>query len=442
MEYSTIYTIGLTAVFLTLLVWIGTVFVKSARFSASMWLIANIFIFIGFLLGQFPDLNPSAALFPSIFGAVFGLSVVFFHIGMGHFVGNIKPAIVNSVIFGVVAVATLGMLHTGISPQVAILTMYSGFLAMLSIMATQGVSIVRRDRSSVIGYNIAAICLVVAASYALRLAMLFNGDMNVDESMTSGGGKFFVLSAAFLSITMNLSLVIALVEHMVSTAKKAAFMDHLTSLANRPRLESVMESEMNRSRRTGRPYSVMICDIDHFKKVNDTFGHFNGDKVLVNVAEMLSKTARNLDTVGRLGGEEFCIILPDTDMQGAVAAADRFRERVHETQTKIGAKKLRVTISIGVATYYNAHENWLEMLARADAALYNAKLNGRNRVEASDPNKISIGDEPDDSYEDVNGLSKISESVMEIRGTQSSYDRIKSGNTSMVTGMMHKNKKS
>jgi diguanylate cyclase (GGDEF)-like protein len=127
----------------------------------------------------------------------------------------------------------------------------------------------------------------------------------------------------------------------------------------------------------------MLFDIDHFKDVNDTYGHPAGDQVLRNLAELVQSTMRISDIVVRYGGEEFAVILPSTDLPGCKVFATRLRRRVEEMETVVSGMSIRVTISIGV-TGYDTAQNSLEkavMIKTADSALYAAKNRGRNRVE-------------------------------------------------------------
>ncbi|MBF0170169.1 MAG: GGDEF domain-containing protein [Nitrospinae bacterium] len=153
--------------------------------------------------------------------------------------------------------------------------------------------------------------------------------------------------------------------------------DRLTGLANRMRLEEALEREGERFSRYGRPFSVILLDIDHFKKVNDTYGHDAGDRTLVKVASLLSAAARTGDTVGRWGGEEFMLALPESGCEGALAMAEKARVSVERASFEGPG---RLTVSLGVATIM-AGESLRELTLRADQALYAAKRGGRNRVE-------------------------------------------------------------
>jgi diguanylate cyclase (GGDEF)-like protein len=152
--------------------------------------------------------------------------------------------------------------------------------------------------------------------------------------------------------------------------------DSLTGLANRRKLESDMHVLISSARRHGQPFAVALVDVDHFKVVNDTFGHPAGDHVLRTIADRLSSTLRVEDVGGRWGGEEFLFLLPMTDMEGALVVGERLRSRVAcEPVVLPSGLELDVRISVGVAAGTDA-----DLLARADAALYRAKAAGRNLV--------------------------------------------------------------
>ena len=160
-----------------------------------------------------------------------------------------------------------------------------------------------------------------------------------------------------------------------------ASMDPLTRLPNRRSLTSELEREQALARR-GRPrFSVLLLDVDHFKGVNDDRGHAAGDRVLEEIALRLRRRARTSDVVGRWGGEEFLVIAPDTDVDGAQILADALRTAVSESPIPLESGPLRVTASVGVAAW--ERETVDELLSRADLALYEAKAAGRDRVVAA-----------------------------------------------------------
>ncbi|NUQ84024.1 MAG: GGDEF domain-containing protein [Anaerolineales bacterium] len=169
------------------------------------------------------------------------------------------------------------------------------------------------------------------------------------------------------------------VRAILAQAHELANTDVLTFLPNRRKIISSLQEEVIRSNRYGAPLSISILDIDHFKKVNDTYGHTAGDEVLRNVAARLRTHIRHPDTIGRYGGEEFLIVLPNSQMQAAAEQASRLCQQVRNLQIDVNENILSVTISIGVAQFRIGQENWEEFLHRADEAMYQAKDQGRDR---------------------------------------------------------------
>jgi len=157
--------------------------------------------------------------------------------------------------------------------------------------------------------------------------------------------------------------------------------DHLTELRTRRYLSEVLAVECLRSKRYKSPLSVVMADLDYFKRVNDTYGHAAGDAVLKGTADVLRKNLRATDVAARWGGEEFLVVLPETDLQGAELWAERWREDIegHTFEAPDG-KTLRVTISIGVASLSDDMDKQDVLIDAADKALYRAKESGRNRV--------------------------------------------------------------
>ena len=159
--------------------------------------------------------------------------------------------------------------------------------------------------------------------------------------------------------------------------------DPLTLVLNRRGFMDLARAEFVRAQRYGRPLSFLMLDIDNFKRLNDQYGHGVGDEALVTVAKVCQDTQRDSDEIGRLGGEEFGVLLPETGAQSAVAVAERLR---HAVETQTGPAFTRygpVTISIGVACHSAEHASLDELIKTADGALYEAKRNGRNRAEMS-----------------------------------------------------------
>ena len=161
-----------------------------------------------------------------------------------------------------------------------------------------------------------------------------------------------------------------------------AAMDPLTGVANRRQLVLCGEEELARNRRYHGHMSLVMVDIDRFKSINDRWGHATGDRVIQAVAGAMVEITREQDVVGRLGGEEFLLILTQTDGQGALASAERLRESIQNMDSvkSDDNQTVRFTISVGVTTYCRGDTTFAGMLGRADKALYAAKNAGRNQV--------------------------------------------------------------
>jgi len=162
---------------------------------------------------------------------------------------------------------------------------------------------------------------------------------------------------------------------MNATLVELSETDKLTGLKNRRYFQEKLEEQLSNNEKSASPFSLFILDIDHFKKVNDTFGHQVGDEVLAQLAQLLKNQARSLDIVARYGGEEFVVILPETDQNEAKAIAEQLRQAVEQAKWQTG----RITVSVGIATAIKT-DNETTILQRADKALYASKENGRNHV--------------------------------------------------------------
>lgn len=157
--------------------------------------------------------------------------------------------------------------------------------------------------------------------------------------------------------------------------------DELTGLPNRRCLIRRLDEEIKRAERYGQPLSILMLDIDHFKTVNDTYGHQAGDAMLVQTAKLLSAMSRDTDFIGRYGGEEFLGVLAQTGLEGSPMMAERIRQAMEQQVFDLGdGITISKTVSVGAATWHHGDDTDDQLIARADAALYEAKEGGRNRV--------------------------------------------------------------
>jgi len=160
-----------------------------------------------------------------------------------------------------------------------------------------------------------------------------------------------------------------------------AITDPLTGVYNRRHFEDLMKTEFSKALRYGKPLSCLMIDVDHFKRINDRYGHDIGDSVLRKVTEILSSSLREVDVLARWGGEEFIVLLHNTDRDGALVVAERILKNISDHRFEGLPDREKVTVSIGVAVVDIETKDWETLVKQADDALYRAKAKGRNRVE-------------------------------------------------------------
>jgi diguanylate cyclase (GGDEF)-like protein len=164
------------------------------------------------------------------------------------------------------------------------------------------------------------------------------------------------------------------VNSLVRALRQVARTDPLTGVLNRRGFDERLDIELRRARRRAEPLALVVGDIDHFKRLNDEFGHAAGDEALRRVADALRASSREMDVIGRIGGEEFAMLMPATGLDGAFEAAERMRRALESSDGG------RLTISFGAVELADEHDDPAALIARADAALYDAKETGRNRT--------------------------------------------------------------
>jgi diguanylate cyclase (GGDEF)-like protein len=235
------------------------------------------------------------------------------------------------------------------------------------------------------GHNVQADTLlqITGAASALAVPLFVNNRvMGSMQFFSSGADSFCKEDAQLLWILSLVAENLLTREHANEGLLRFAFTDYLTGLRTRGYFEQQLELEFKRAERRQQKFALLMIDIDHFKQVNDTFGHHIGDQLLRDVTSILMKDMREVDTVARYGGEEFVIILPETTETGAIYVAQRLRRAVEQAKFFAGSPHSvqRLTISIGVAVYDADAQFKRDLIEFADAALYAAKHEGRNRV--------------------------------------------------------------
>lgn len=253
----------------------------------------------------------------------------------------------------------------------------------------QGVQLYREHRPSIVltdimmpdmdGLAMAREIKQIEPSARIIIMTAFEQSAYLLDAIDLGIDKYVVKPVDSTKL-LNVLLVCAHRMRADESLQRAAYTDPLTGLLNRRELMRRFDASRSLAERHGTTFSFIMIDIDHFKKINDLFGHIAGDWVLKGIAATLTSSLRNEDICGRWGGEEFLVILPETGVAAAAITAEKLRNAVSELVTKWEGKAVRVTISLGVAGF-TAGCAMDDCLKPADDAMYRAKIAGRNRVE-------------------------------------------------------------
>ncbi len=241
---------------------------------------------------------------------------------------------------------------------------------------------------------IAAPMAVLGVVYAARVVAAFwrpdlaARPLHEGNAVNLGLGVLLVM----VGLVLNLILGYMVASRLVGRLHRLSQRDPLTGLLNRRGLSPHLAREVGRLRRYGQAYAILMVDIDHFKQINDRHGHAAGDDALVLLARVLRHVAREVDQVARVGGEEFCLLLPTSDLDGALRLGQRVQQAVREAPWDELRRALDgpLTVSIGVAIAADAEETSESVLARADSALYRAKSLGRDRVVLAQPWRMPV----------------------------------------------------
>ena len=218
--------------------------------------------------------------------------------------------------------------------------------------------------------------------FALRgvRAVVWHASVSAEMTTNSALNIGSALSYLVIALAFHATLMALVVARLVAELRRLSRHDGLTGLLNRRAIEEALAEQVQRSRRNGEAFALMMLDVDHFKAINDHHGHAVGDLALKHVAALLRHGVRDVDHLSRLGGEEFVVLLPAATPAAALALAERLRENVEGSPPTVQQHVLPLTVSIGLAQWAGDADEPRQLLARADAALYRAKAAGRNRV--------------------------------------------------------------
>jgi diguanylate cyclase (GGDEF)-like protein len=317
-------------------------------------------IIAGLLLMMFFRIKPNTVIFKASY-PVSMIAILGFSGFMLLFV--FRPDI-NNWIIGVIMVQLIALIM--FIPIRFFLSFLAALYGVVITMVTRGIMGTTKD--NLIGlFFLLMLPTVIGAATAIRLAILQRRE-------------FAVLTRAE-KLNLELQSEIEQRLKLEEALKELAATDPLTGLYNRREYEMLFEHEVDRVRRSNLSLSLCLIDLDHFKKVNDTYGHNVGDEVLRRTADLLRDNMRAMDILGRFGGEEFILLLPDTGIDLAVTICERLLKDLSATDIDIGDSKIRITATAGITQLLPSDNDINSIIRRADAALYKGKQGGRNRVE-------------------------------------------------------------
>ena len=252
------------------------------------------------------------------------------------------------------------------------------YIVLRTMWAVRGAMHAEFGRNTVVAIVAPGVAIsLMLAMLALRQALDFNHPVEMQRNTGANYGlMYYYLGGMAL---FNFGFMVMLTQRLVVRLREVSQRDALTGLFNRRAIDEELAHQWQRYRRSHRPFAVLLVDIDHFKRINDTLGHAAGDQVLSVLAALLQRHARSTDAVGRIGGEEFLVLLADIDEPEALRSAERLRAEVEGLMPEIGGKPLAVTVSVGVALSRDDDPGVETLVARADGALYRAKAQGRNQ---------------------------------------------------------------
>lgn len=254
------------------------------------------------------------------------------------------------------------------------------------IMMLIGTSkLTHKPRETRADHAIFAMCVLATAQFFLRPAFsfAFEGDLLVAPYRETIYYAVLNTTVAAISLVLALSLIGAAIAEQFASQRDKVSRDILSGLLTRQAFEAEAQDLLTKASNTGVPVSLIVGDIDHFKNVNDIWGHQVGDVAIGMFGELVRKTSRDTDVCGRIGGEEFCILVWNADADVGMLLAERLRVAVSQQQVEGMGPNIHLTASFGCASR-KRQESYASLFKRADAALYEAKANGRNRVESSD----------------------------------------------------------
>lgn len=369
----------LTAVFGVVMFFVLLSLMRSGIAGVRDWLAAILCSIASLLLYAGRD-KIAPILTVELANALYATAISLLYTGYCRFLARPVPTktlvITTAVLIGLIAVFHYGydLLHV----RIALVSIYHGVLCLLI-----GLLVLRTPQTGATHYAYrftGYMALLFAACHAVRGIIHGSGLEQLTSAFEASPVNLVFLSlGALVMPVFTMGAVMIVHDRMMEQAMAAANRDFLTGAWSRRAFFEFAERELLRVRRTGRALSLLLFDVDHFKRINDTHGHAVGDRVLQEIVQRAEKEIRGMDCIARVGGEEFAVLLPETDAAAAIIIAERLRTTLAAPPEPEQVRLVACTVSIGVAVR-TGQESVADMMRRADIALYEAKSGGRNQV--------------------------------------------------------------
>ena len=343
------------------------------------WCFANVAVLVALPLFALRGIVPDFLSIP-VANVTLAGSLLLYYAGCARFLGQPPHWRVLCASLGVLAAAILYWFYGTDDPQMRVVVVsayHAAWLIATSLLVARHVPPRRHPYNYWLTASLAA---AFAIGHAVR---------GVIFAWTSAPGPEVFAPTTFNAVMMTIGTIVMpamtmgsvmmIHDAMLATAEEAANRDYLTGALSRKHFDLLARQEMARALARGWPLSIVVIDLDHFKQINDTHGHAGGDTVLREFVKLVRESLREGDVFGRLGGEEFAVLLPGTDTPGAIRIAERLRTQASRHLVAGPFGVCHYTLSGGVATWH-AHESLEALCMRADRALYAAKISGRNLV--------------------------------------------------------------
>lgn len=350
------------------------------RPAINFWQVGTLLVAIGCALFAFAAPVPVVLI---LVNSLFLLGLFGYHRALARFYGDTPSAIhFVPVVFGVAVVFWFSVMADDFKVRVAAIT-----IAWVWLMLECARTLRSRNGDKAMSRTVLRVMFLVMAGFTVaRAAVYFTSPLPPDFNPTTGNSFVNFITPAFMAVLPVIgttTFILMCSDRLRKQLEVVASYDHLTGLANRRTLMHTGVKMFGRAREEGIGFAVAVLDLDHFKVINDTYGHGVGDQALIYAANRLKQSARRVDLVARSGGEEFVVLLDDLDEDGALASAERIRVSVETEPFQDGAAIIPITVSAGVAVHHAGDESFDTLLRRADRALYEAKESGRNRIVSS-----------------------------------------------------------